>query len=105
MAMNSSNPAIVSEARKVQSDNPFLKMRQSEYGGWGSSSGQSVDLGDEFNTGLTQYFTLPKLQKSEGQLILTELQTDMDADWTPSKLVAALNKHIVSQDKAKRIIA
>jgi ATP-dependent HslUV protease ATP-binding subunit HslU len=29
----------------------------------------------------------------------------MESDWTPSRLVTALNKHIVSQDKAKRIIA
>ena len=29
----------------------------------------------------------------------------MEAEWTPSRLVEQLNKHIVSQSKAKRVIA
>lgn len=36
---------------------------------------------------------------------MAELKRDMEESWTPSKLVAALDKHIVSQDKAKRVIA
>lgn len=36
---------------------------------------------------------------------MAELKRDMEESWTPSKLVAALDKHIISQDKAKRVIA
>ncbi len=37
--------------------------------------------------------------------IIQELQLDMEIAWTPSKLVEKLDKHIVSQGKAKKIIA
>jgi ATP-dependent protease Clp ATPase subunit len=48
---------------------------------------------------------LPKIEKSDSEKIMAELKRDMEESWTPSKLVAALDKHIISQDKAKRVIA
>lgn len=39
---------------------------------------------------------LPKLEKDEVDFILEELRTDLDQQWTPSRLVAELDEHIVS---------
>jgi hypothetical protein len=39
---------------------------------------------------------LPGLTKDEATEIVSEMKTDMDDNWTPSKLVAALDKHIIS---------
>ena len=57
------------------------------------------------NVCLAAFYSLPKLGKEESESILQELRVDMDHQWTPSKLVAELDKHIVSQKKAKRVIA
>ena len=46
--------------------------------------------------GLAAFYSLPKLEPTEIDAILKELKTDLDAQWTPSKLVAELDKHIVS---------
>ena len=53
------------------------------------------------------FFQLPKLTKSECDLVIEEVKHDLDSSgvWTPSKLVSTLDKHIVSQTKAKKIIA
>ena len=64
-----------------------------------------MGLGTEYNVNLAHFFYPPKLEKSQVQAILDELSIDMEASWTPSKLVNQLDKHIVSQDKAKRVIA
>ncbi len=48
------------------------------------------------NVGLAAFYSLPKLGKEEADQILQELRVDMDHQWTPSKLVAELDKHIVS---------
>jgi ATP-dependent HslUV protease ATP-binding subunit HslU len=47
------------------------------------------------------------LGKPEQDKILGEVRLDLESNgvWTPSKLVDTLNKHIVSQQKAKKIIA
>ena len=45
------------------------------------------------------------MDKDEAEAILNELKIDMEDKWTPSKLVAAIDKHIVSQGKAKKTIA
>jgi ATP-dependent protease Clp ATPase subunit len=52
-----------------------------------------------------EFYRLPSMERSEAEAILAELQVDMESSWTPSKLVAELDKHIVSQHKAKRTIA
>lgn len=77
-----------------------------------SSSNEIDDEGHKFkasnqglNVGLAAFYSLPKLDKTEAENILAELRTDMDHQWTPSKLVEELDKHIVSQTKAKRVIA
>lgn len=36
---------------------------------------------------------------------MSEVSADLESSWTPSKLVETLDKHIVSQSKAKRIIS
>jgi len=36
---------------------------------------------------------------------MRELGSDIEQMWTPSKLVATLDKHIISQTKAKKIIS
>jgi hypothetical protein len=36
------------------------------------------------------------MNKTDAEAILNELKIDMEEKWTPSKLVAALDKHIVS---------
>lgn len=53
------------------------------------------------------YFHLPRLTKSESDAVLQDVKADINSNgvWTPSKLVQALDKQIVSQQKAKRIIA
>ena len=48
------------------------------------------------NVGLAAFYSLPKIEKTEGEAIMQELRSDMDEQWTPSKLVAELDKHIVS---------
>jgi len=58
-----------------------------------------------YNDDLSAFYTLPRLDKPDCDAILEELRSDMDHQWTPSKLVAELDKHIVSQSKAKRVIA
>ena len=55
--------------------------------------------------GLASFFSLPKLEKSEAEQIIEELRKDMDHQWTPSRLVAEIDKHIISQSRAKRVIA
>ena len=54
---------------------------------------------------MAAFYSLPKLESSEADQILLELRKDMDEQWTPSRLVTELDKHIVSQSKAKRVIA
>jgi len=46
--------------------------------------------------GLAAFYSLPKLDGHEADQILLELRKDMDEQWTPSRLVAELDKHIVS---------
>jgi len=46
-----------------------------------------MDLGGNFNVGLTNFFQLPKLEKGEAEEILKELRQDMEEAWTPSRLV------------------
>lgn len=87
-------------------------MHSSGYDGtWsqdGDSSGKPAGFNSSnsgLNVGLAAFYSLPKLDKKEAEAILQELRSDMDHQWTPSKLVAELDKHIVSQTKAKRVIA
>ena len=65
----------------------------------------AVNLGGNYNVNLAHFFFLPKFDKTEAEQILAEIQRDSESVWTPSKLVQQLNRHIVSQHKAKRIIA
>lgn len=58
--------------------------------------GGGVDMGKNWNNSLTHFFQLPKIEKSDSDVIMAELKRDMEESWTPSKLVAALDKHIVS---------
>lgn len=50
---------------------------------------------------------MPRLSKAEQDAVLAEVKHDLEGNgvWTPSKLVETLNKHIVSQGKAKKIIS
>ena len=57
------------------------------------------------NNNNVEFFQLPKLSKSDSDIIFEEVATDMESIWTPSKLVETLDKHIISQKKAKKIIA
>ena len=97
--------------KDIKKDNIFRPERSNNYRACdqttsGTSEGNhKMDLGSNFNVGLAHFFSLPKLDKNEAADILEELKIDMEASWTPSKLVNELNKHIISQDKAKRIIA
>lgn len=36
---------------------------------------------------------------------MSEVSVDIESSWTPSKLVETLDKHIISQSKAKKIIS
>ena len=55
----------------------------------------SIDS-DNYSQGFAEFYSLPPLERAEADAILAELKSDMEASWTPSKLVAELNKHIVS---------
>ena len=73
-----------------------------------NKSGQfkdAINLGGNYSVNLAHFFFLPKFDKTEAEQILAEIRKDSESIWTPSKLVQQLNRHIVSQDKAKRIIA
>lgn len=50
---------------------------------------------------------MPRLTKQDQDQIVSEVKHDLENSgvWTPSKLVEALNRQIVSQQKAKKIIA
>ena len=52
-----------------------------------------------------EFFQLPKLSKGDIDQIISEISGDAENGWTPSKLVETLNDFIISQDKAKKIIA
>ena len=49
------------------------------------------------NVGLASFYSLPKLEKGDAEAILKELRTDLEHQWTPSRLVAELDQHIISQ--------
>ena len=76
--------------RKIDPSNPFL-MR-----GRNSTDQSAFNTSGNFNVSLTHFFSLPQLEKKDCELILGEIRKDMDNSWTPSKLVQAIDKHIIS---------
>ena len=86
------------------SERPFRKPNL--FSAYAESDRDSFKASNQgLNVGLAAFYSLPKLEKNEAEQILAELRSDMDQQWTPSKLVAELDSHIISQSKAKRVIA
>lgn len=77
--------------------NPFTLAKHSKQESYANTSTYYKSLG--------AFFELPKVEKKDAEDIFNELKQDMEDSMTPSKLVGQLDKHIISQTKAKRVIA
>ena len=63
-----------------------------------SNKVQGAAKDDSKTVSLYHFFSLPNVSKTEAEEILSQIKIDADStnDMTPSKLVAALDRHIIS---------
>jgi ATP-dependent protease Clp ATPase subunit len=54
---------------------------------------------------VAEFFKTPKLTLPDAEKIVKEVGGDGSRDWTPQKLMEALDQHVVSQNQAKRLVA
>ena len=54
---------------------------------------------------VAEFFKTPKLTLPDADKIVKEVSGDGSRDWTPQKLMEALDQHVVSQNQAKRLVA
>lgn len=69
------------------------------------SKGDNNDPTDNKSDELREFYRLPTLTKMDQVEIIQELTKGSEVNMTPSQLVDTLNDHIISQQKAKKIVS